>query len=46
MKNSIKNLNNDNLTLLHFTCLKNVKWGGVLNPTNPYFIMNIKVINT
>ena len=28
MKNSIKNLINENSTLLHFTCLKNVKWGG------------------
>ena len=47
MKNSIKNLINKNSTLLHFTCLKNVKWGGgVLNLTNPYFIMNIKEINT
>ena len=44
--NSIKNLINENSTLLRFTCLKNVKWGGVLNLTNPYFIMNIKVINT
>ena len=28
MKNNIKNLINSNFTLLHFTCLKNVKWGG------------------
>ena len=27
-KDSIKNLINENSTLLHFTCLKNVKWGG------------------
>ena len=46
MKNNIKNLINSNFTLLHFTCLKNVKWGGVLNPTYPYFIVNIKEINT
>ena len=26
--NSIRNLINENLTLPHFTCLKNVKWGG------------------
>ena len=45
MKNNIKNSINSNFTLLHFTCLKNVK-GGVLNPTYPYFIMNIKEINT
>ena len=46
MKNiDIKNLINENSTLLCFTCLKNVKVG-VLNPTYPYFIMNIKEINT
>ena len=26
--NNVKNLINENSTLLHFTCLKNVKWGG------------------
>ena len=26
--NNIKNLINENSTLLHFTCLKNVKLGG------------------
>ena len=47
MKNNIKNLIYSNFTLLHFTCLKNVKWGGgVLNPTYPYFVNNIKEINT
>ena len=44
--NSIKKLINENSTLLHFTCLKNVKLGGGLNLTNPYFITNIKEINT
>ena len=44
--NNVKNLINENSTLLHFTCPENVKWGGGLNLTNPYFITNIKEINT
>ena len=44
--NNVKNLINENSTLLHFTCLENVKWGGVVYLTNPYTITNIKVINT
>ena len=44
--NIIKSLINKNSTLLHFTCLKNVKWGGGVYLTNPYTITNIKVINT
>ena len=46
MKNNIKNLINSNFTLLRFTCLKNVKWGGGLNLTYPCFVNNIKEINT
>ena len=46
MKNNIKNLINSNFTLLHFICLKNVKRRGGLNLTYPYFVNNIKEINT
>ena len=46
MKNNIKNLINSNFILLHFTCLKNVKRMGVLNLAYPYFVNNIKEINT
>ena len=46
MRNNMKKIINENSTLLHFICPENVKFWRVLNLTYPYFIMNIKEINT